>query len=349
VSFVYSAGPSKKHNIRASYQTGFRNPTTQDQYIGLDLGPIALIGSAPENLDRFTEIRNVSFTGQQLPSVSYPTGAGQSSTVTMTGQNAYRNSFTSASAQAFAAAPKTTPAEYQAAANLLKVATPGLVKPEKVMAFEIGYRSVIKDLSIDINGYYNVYNDFLNSSNVIAPYYGDVNTVIDFNNPATLATFNALVNGDRRVYQVYTNSKAEISSIGFGFGLSKKVYKNFEAGVNYNYADFQFDQSSDPGFEAGFNTPKHRIKASIGNTKLFKNFGFNMNVRWNTEYLWQSSFVDGYVPENTVLDAQINYGIPTLKSVIKVGATNLFGNDYIQVLGAGAIGQQVYASLTINP
>jgi outer membrane receptor protein involved in Fe transport len=74
-----------------------------------------------------------------------------------------------------------------------------------------------------------------------------------------------------------------------------------------------------------------------------------VNVRWNTEYLWQSSFVDGYVPENTVLDAQINYGIPAIKSVIKIGATNLFGEDYIQVLGAGAIGQQVYASLTINP
>ena len=46
VSFVYSAGESKRHNFRVSYQTGFRNPTTQDQYIGLDLGPFALIGSA---------------------------------------------------------------------------------------------------------------------------------------------------------------------------------------------------------------------------------------------------------------------------------------------------------------
>src|SRR5690606_6322761 len=27
VSFVYSAGADKRHNIRASYQTGFRNPT----------------------------------------------------------------------------------------------------------------------------------------------------------------------------------------------------------------------------------------------------------------------------------------------------------------------------------
>jgi outer membrane receptor protein involved in Fe transport len=127
------------------------------------------------------------------------------------------------------------------------------------------------------------------------------------------------------------------------------VYKDFEVGVNYNFAEFKFDQASDPGFEAGFNTPKHRIKGSFGNPKLFNNFGFNVNVRWNTEYLWQSSFIDGMVPENTVLDAQINYAMPSLKSVIKVGANNLFGKDYIQVLGAGAIGQQVFVSWTINP
>lgn len=341
VSFVYSAGATKRHNFRVSYQTGFRNPTTQDQYIGLDLGPFALIGSAPENLDRYAETRNVSAPGQAIPGVG--------STVVMTGQNAYYNSYTVSSVQAFSAAINVNPANVPAAAALLVVATPGLVKPEKVKAFEVGYRSVINEFSVDINGYYNVYNDFLNTANVIAPYYGDVNTAFDFTNPATLGTLAALSNGDRRVFQVYTNSKSEITSTGFGIGLSKKVYKDFEAGVNYNFAEFKFDQASDPGFEAGFNTPKHRVKASLGNAKLFKNFGFNMNVRWNTEYLWQSSFVDGKVPENTVFDAQINYAIPQIKSVIKVGATNLFGKDYIQVIGAGEIGQQWFASLTINP
>ena len=341
VSFVYAAGAAKKHNFRASYQTGFRNPTTQDQYIGLDLGPFALIGSAPENLDRYVETRTVSALGQAIPGVG--------GTVTMTGQNAYFNSYTVTSVQAFSAAIAANPVNVPAAAALLQVATPGFVKPEKVQAFEIGYRSEIKKVSIDISGYYNIYNDFLNVANVIAPYYGDVNIAFDFSNPATLATLAALSNGDRRVFQVYTNSKSKITSTGFGLGVSKKVYQDFEAGINYNYAEFKFDQASDPSFEPGFNTPKHRIKASLGNTKLFKNFGFNMNVRWNTEYLWQSSFVDGYVPENTVFDAQMNYTIPKMKSVIKVGATNLFGKDYIQVLGAGAIGQQVFASLTINP
>jgi len=330
VSFVYSAGESKRHNFRLSYQTGFRNPTTQDQYIGLDLGPFALIGSAPENLDRFKETVNVSAAGQAI---------GQPATIGMSGQNAYHNAYTVASVQAFAAS--ANPAD-------LQVANIGLVKPEQVQAFEAGYRSVVQnDLSIDLNAYYNIYNDFMNTARVISPYYGTVGT--DSSNPAVQQSYRALAFGDRRVYQVYTNTTAQVSSLGFGVGLSKKVYKDFELGVNYNYSQFEFNQADDPSFVAGFNTPKHRIKASLGNAKVIKNLGFNVNVRWNTEYLWQSSFGDGMIPENTVLDAQINYAFPKLKSVFKVGATNLFGSDYLQVIGAGAIGQQWFLSWTINP
>jgi outer membrane receptor protein involved in Fe transport len=330
VSFVYSAGESKRHNFRLSYQTGFRNPTTQDQYIGLDLGPFALIGSAPENLDRFQETMNVSLAGQAI---------GAPATVNLSGQNAYHNAYTVASVQAFAAS--ANPAD-------LQVATIGLVKPEQVQAFEAGYRSVVQnDLSIDLNAYYNIYNDFMNTSRVISPYYGTVGT--NSADPNVQMSYAALAFGDRRVYQIYTNTTAQISSLGFGVGLSKKVYKDFEVGVNYNYAQFDFDQTEDPSFVAGFNTPKHRIKASLGNAKVIKNLGFNVNVRWNTEYLWQSSFGDGMIPENTVLDAQVNYAITKLKSVIKVGATNLFGSDYLQVIGAGAIGQQWFVSWTINP
>ncbi|MCF6131744.1 TonB-dependent receptor [Flavobacterium wongokense] len=340
ISFVYSAGANKEHNFRASYQTGFRNPTTQDQYIGLNLGPFALIGSAPDNLTRYVETFPVSTQGQTIPGVG--------PTATLNGENAYNNSFTLTSVQAFSSAVAAGQ-PIPTAVALLEVADVDLVKPERVQAFDIGYRSVIKnDLAVDISAYYNIYNDFLNQSRVIAPYYGDVNT-LDPNNFATYAPVQALQNGDRRVYQIYSNSKAEVTSLGFGIGLSKKVYKDFEASVNYNYAEFTFDQADDPSFIPSFNTPKHRIKGSLGNPKLFKNFGFNTNIRWNTEYLWQSSFADGMVPENVVFDAQINYAIPALKSVLKVGANNLFGEDYIQVIGAGAIGQQWFASITINP
>ena len=347
VSLTYGAGANKQHNLRVSYQTGFRNPTTQDQYIGLDLGPFALIGSAPENLARYTETRNVSAVGQApYNSVTNPTGVGSAATVGLTGQNAYYGAYTAASVKEFGLTSDP---------SKLVVATPTLVKPERVQAIELGYRTMVKDFSVDLNGYYNTYNDFLSQTNTIAPLYGDVNVPINTSlgldpstNPSILPLY-ALKNGDRRVFQVYTNSKAVVNSLGVGVGLSRKVYKNFELGGSYNYSQMDFDQSTDPSFEAGFNTPKHRAKASFGNDKLFKNFGFNTNVRWNSEYLWQSSFIDGMIPENVVFDAQINYAIPFLKSVLKVGGANLGGKDYIQVLGAGAIGQQYYASWTINP
>ena len=347
VAFVYSAGATKRHNIRVSYQTGFRNPTTQDQYIGLDVGPYALIGSAPDNLARYSEIRGDNFNGSGVISAAGQAILNGATQVTMAGTQAYENSFTKESVIDFdnAISSGQTPAD---ASTNLQVASIGLVKPERVQAIELGYRSVINnDLSIDINGYYNIYNDFINQARVFAPYYGNYSNV---NNPIDVSnSITAIANKDRREYNVYTNSQTQVTSVGFGIGLGKKVFKDFEVNVNYNFADFEFDQEKDPSFIAGFNTPKHRVKASLGNDKLFKNFGFNTNVRWNTEYLWESNFGDGMVPENTVFDAQINYAIPALKSVLKVGGNNVFGKDYIQVIGAGAIGQLWYASWTINP
>jgi len=370
VSAVYSAGASKNHNIRASFQTGFRNPTTQDQYIGFNVGSAVLLGSAPDNLLRFSEIRGgggfngtISATGQAGLTVlnnGIPT-----STVTLNGNNAYFNSYTAASAQAFAAFATANPGNLPGAAALLKKTNVDYVKPETVQAIELGYRGQVKNFSYDINGYYNIYNDFIGNLNVIAPYYGTASDTFDFalgagnavpyfstnpaqNNPA-VQTLLAISNSDTRVYQLYTNTDVEIRSLGFGIGAGYKLPSNFEISANYNYAQFDFDQEKDPSFEAGFNTPKHRFKASLSNDNLFKNFGFNISGRWSDAYLWQSTFADGMIEEITVFDAQINYTIPCLKSTIKVGATNIGSKEYIQVIGAGAVGQQYFASWTINP
>ncbi|HCF04549.1 TonB-dependent receptor [Flavobacterium sp.] len=335
VSLVYSAGESRKHNFRASFQTGFRNPSTQDQYIGFNVGSAILLGSAPDNLTRYKETLPISTTTGQF-------FAGGTS-VNITGLNAYNNSYTAASVGALTATGNPA---------LLKKTNLAFVKPEEVKAIELGYRSFIQDMSVDINGYYNVYNNFIGNLNVVAPLYGKA---LDAPNPAGGATdlgtqsLHALTNGNFRAFQLYTNTQVEIKSLGFGLGLAKKVYKDFEVGVNYNYAEFNFDQSKDASFEAGFNTPKHRVKASFGNEKLFQNFGFNVSGRWNSEYLWQSTMADGMIASATVIDAQINYVFPKLKSTLKIGAANIGGKEYIQVLGAGSIGQQYFASWTINP
>ncbi|MEN2402049.1 TonB-dependent receptor [Flavobacterium sp. MC2016-06] len=341
LSLVYSGGEKKNHNFRGSFQTGFRNPSTQDQYIGFNVGSAVLLGSAPDNLSRYSETLDVATTAGQ----AFAGGT----TVVMTGVNAYNNSYTASSVNAFSALAGSNPV---AASALLRKTNVNYVKPEEVKAFEVGYRSFINTVSIDLNAYYNIYNNFIGNLNAVAPYYG---TAQDSPNPLGGPTdpgaqsLHALQNGNYRAYQLYTNTDVEIKSFGFGVGLSKKIIADFELGVNYNYAQFDFDKAKDPSFEAGFNTPKHRVKVSVGNEKLFKNFGFNVSGRWNSEYMWESSFADGIIKSATVIDAQINYAMPKLKSVLKLGAANVGGKEYTQVIGAGSIGQQYFASWTINP
>ncbi len=350
LSFVYALDEQKNHNLRGSFQTGFRNPTTQDQYIGFDIGSRVLIGSAPDNLDRYTELRGgdpdnnneISAAGQAV------LGIGPTGTIPLSGRNAYENSFTERSYLAFDDAYRSGPPSGLADAALkLFKANPALVKPEQVKAFDIGYRGNIKGFSLDLNGYYNIYNDFIGGYNVVTPYYGTAETAPTNVLPSSAAA--SLANRDYRVFQIYTNTSLTVKSLGFGLGLSKKIYKNFELSANYNYSQFDFDQAKEPDFEASFNTPKHRVKASLGNDKLFRNFGVSVSGRWNSEYIWESTFADGIIESATVIDAQANYNLTYLKSIIKIGATNLGGKEYGQVLGAGLIGQQYFVSWTITP
>lgn len=52
-SMVYSFGENKNHNFRISYQTGFRNPDSQSQFIYFPVGTNTLIGSTKANAERY--------------------------------------------------------------------------------------------------------------------------------------------------------------------------------------------------------------------------------------------------------------------------------------------------------
>lgn len=313
---------NKNHNIRASIQTGFRNPTTQDLFIGLDVGPYVLMGSAPDNLGRYSRSYNVSGGGQLL---------GQPSTITQTGGAGYTNSFTRSSVEQLAATGNPA---------VLEISNPGLVKPEQVTSVEVGYRGKLENLIVDFGAYYNKYKDFISQGFVIAPLYGTVG-----DNSLSVA---AIANGDYQAYGVYTNAKADVKSYGASLGLSTKVFGNFDLSGSYTYAKLDFNQAKYPDFSTNFNTPEHKFKASFGNTELFKNFGFNVSYRFSDDYYWEASFGNGVVPEYHVVDAQINLTIPSMKSVFKAGATNLTGKEYTTAFGTGYIGSMYYVSWTIN-
>ncbi|MFA5299785.1 MAG: TonB-dependent receptor [Lutibacter sp.] len=336
ISLSYSLGESKTRNLRASFQTGFRNPTTQDQYIGLDAGRAILVGSAPDNLDRYISSPIAVNAGQAL---------GFGSSVALSGRRAYDNSWTLASVRAFGASV----AQGNTDPSLLNPANPTLVKLEKVSAFEVGYRAGFGKLSLDASAYYNEYQDFIGVKTVIVPLYGqadlsDVHPVVHQPNALIALSYD-----DYKAFQVYTNSPADISSYGGTIGIDTKIIGNFNFGVNYTFAKYDFNQASDPDYEASFNTPEHKVKVSFGNTDILENLGFNVNLRWSDKYLWEATFANGMVDARTVVDAQINYTIPKWKSLFKIGGANIGGKEYYSAPGVGKTGSQYFVSWTINP
>ncbi|MCF7566865.1 TonB-dependent receptor [Sabulilitoribacter arenilitoris] len=314
---------NENHNIRASVQTGFRNPTTQDLFIGLDATRAILVGAAPDNLDRYSGTYGVSAAGQI---------AGQPSTVTRTGRDAYENSYTETSVIKFLA-------NGGANVNDLEVANPDLVKPEQITSAEVGYRGKLNKIIIDFSAYYNSYKDFISQTYVRSPHYGTAgeNTGVE-----------AIRRLDYKTYNAYTNSEANVNSYGASIGVSTKVFGNFDLGGSFTYAKLDFDRAKFPDFVTNFNTPTNKFKASFGNTSLFKNFGFNINYRFSDDYYWENTFATGLVPEYHVLDAQINLRVPSFKSTFKIGGTNLLGDEYFSAVGTGNIGSMYYVSWTIN-
>ena len=323
VALAYTAGEYDNHNFRVSYQTGYRNPTTQDLFIGLDVGIARLVGSSPDNPARFVRDYSVSAAGQQL---------GIPATVTLTGESAFNNSFSASSVQAMAATGNPA---------LLQASGVEYVEAERLQSIEFGYRAKLSPtFIIDANLYRNSYENFISTEAVISPYYGQVGD----NSLSVLA----IANGDFETYSAYTNADAEVESWGATFGMATKIFKNYDLSANYTKSVLEFDEELYPDFSTYWNTPEHKVKVQFGNTSLFENVGFNVAWRWFSDFYWESTFGNGDVPATHVIDAQINFTLPKLKSTIKIGGANIGSQEYYTAFGSGFIGQQYYISWTAN-
>ncbi len=333
-SVAYAVGEKRDHNFRVSFQTGFRNPTTQDQYASTNLGDRTILGSVEENINR------------ELSTFNSPSGQ-----FTLTGDEIKNNSYTLASVENFRTQTRESigseaniPTAIAVNANLLEKAEFEFVKPETVKTIELGYRGATRLadnlFEFDVAGYYNTYENFLTQKTLWTPYYRDGGAV-------DVTAASAILFSDVRRYIIRTNTDAVVNSYGVTAGFVTKVFSDFNFGVNYAYANFE-DDGTDAEFKAAYNTPEHKVKVRFGNDRLFKNFGFNINARWQDEFYYQSVFIDAIVEARTVLDAQINYTIPQMKSTFKLGGTNLGGENYTSVPGTGTVGSQYYLSWTIN-
>ncbi|HEY0898408.1 MAG TPA: TonB-dependent receptor [Sphingobacteriaceae bacterium] len=281
VSGVYTVAPN--NNLRVSYQTGYRNPTTQDQYIDLLVrANTRLIGGLPELVNKYNLNTNKGFT-----QASVAAGAPQQYTF-------------------------------------------GKFKPESVQAYEIGYKGLLgSNLLIDAYYYFNQYKNFISTLVLLQTPDGS---------PAGLAT------GNYQVFSTDVNNPATVETNGFALGADYAMGKyNLNGNVSYNKLT-----DANSGLITEFNTPEYRFNLGVGNPNFYRNMGFNVQYRWQDDYKWESSFATGTVPAFGTVDAQLSYRVPSIKSMIKVGGSNILNQYYRTSFGNPAMGAIYYVSLTFD-
>jgi outer membrane receptor protein involved in Fe transport len=276
ISAVYSMPGN--HNIRASFQTGFRNPTTQGQFIDLNTISTRLLGGLQSNYDRY-DLDRVSTIGVPL---AYNGGSVLD----------FRNSI-------FGGNDIAT-----ASANLVPFTTADVkpVIPEEVRSIEFGYKSLIGDkLLVDAVYYHNTYTDFITQVQiVIAEEYtaatapapaleGQPNMLTILNGSALTLESDGSFTGNTA--QIYTNLDDKVTTQGAAIGLTYSLPKGYTIGGNYSWNKFIGGLTNNNLAE--FNTPEHKYNINFGNRKVTDKIGFSVTYRWQEGFRWESSFARG--------------------------------------------------------
>lgn len=233
------------------------------------------------------------------------------------------------------------------AKDLLVKSNVAYIKPERVKVFEIGYKGLFNDnLVFDINYYFSSYTDFLLNQVVMEPQSPVLAPDGSINPPAAMD----LLNGDSHLYQLYTNAADVVTAQGATLGITYSLPKNYLVGGNLTLATFDI-KDANPNNVPGFNTPKYKTAVTFGNSKITDKLGFNVAWRWQDTYEWYGTFNQmrpGTIEAFSVIDAQVNYKLLPIKSMIKIGANNLFNNQVYQAYGSPSIGAIYYVSLTFD-
>ena len=301
-SVVYSLGPDKLQNFRASFSRAFRAPTQNDQYIKLDVGRAILLGNVRGGFQGYT-----TPLASQLPGILAPTRTAE-----LAGY------------------------EYSSAA----------LKLEEVNSYEVGYRAqLVKKLYIDVDYFYNTYNNFIATQNFIGNIDGSRPTAAQIGAAAPGRFQNSALS--TRVIQIATNVNQQVKSQGAGLTLSYAFAPALTVSGNYSYNDL-ITKDFKVGTQSFFNTPRNKFNLGVDGLLLDRALSYNLNYRWVDSFLYESTFATGTVPTAQTLDAQVGYTLKPLHTTVQAGGTNLLDAPNLQVYGAPNYGRLVYVGLLFD-
>ncbi len=230
---------------------------------------------------------------------------------------------------------------------------PKQLQPEKILSYEIGYKGILgKKLMLDAYYYFSKYTNFIGGVSVVVPTAAAGPGLPIESGVASAST--------RLGYARPANTEQEITVQGWAAQLDYSLPNRFTIGGNIAFNQLKGFTPSPELQYAGFNTPEYRYNLSFGRRIApGSDFGFNVNFRHQDAFLWQSSFVvptnanlmpyqNTTVPKVNNIDAQVSYKLSSIKSIVKLGGSNIGGKPYIQAFGSPSVGSMYYVSITFD-
>jgi iron complex outermembrane receptor protein len=308
---VYS--PSYRHHFRGSFQVGYRYPVIFEAYSNVNSGGVRRVGGLPV-------MSNGIFENAWLESSINAFRAAVLNDVNRNGL--MRNE----------AIEKNK--------GLLKRNPYTYIRPERVNAFELGYRGLFLEnrLYVDAEAYLNRYQSFIAQANMNVP-----RTTVADSIPYFL---NDISKQDR--YRMWTNSSSVLTQFGFSLGLQYSLGKGYLLNANTSFARL-INREEQDGLEDGFNTPPWMANLSISNTDILPRVGAGLTIHWQSAFNWQSFLMSGEVPAYYTLDAHLSYRFKGDVLTLKGGGTNLLNRYYFSFLGGPRIGGFYYLTVTVAP
>jgi iron complex outermembrane receptor protein len=307
LSTVYS--PVHDHNIRASFQSGYRFPSIFEAYSNVNSGGVKRVGGLP--------VMSSGIFEQAWLATSIT--AFQTAVLADINQSHL-----------------TQVVAIEKNKGLLRKNPYTYLKPEHAQTWEAGYKGLFLGNSLYANAdvYLSRFSNFIAQANMNVPNTTDESLV-----PTYLYTRTT-----QSPYRMYTNSNSVIYNFGFSAGLNYQWKKKLIIAANTTFAKLRNTENQD-GLEDGFNTPEWIYNVSVSKKNLVKNLDATLAYRWQSDYYSQTFLVHGQVPAYSSLDALVTYRIPSLKSLVKVGANNMLNHYYTSFLGGPSIGGMYYFSV----
>jgi outer membrane receptor for ferrienterochelin and colicin len=213
----------------------------------------------------------------------------------------------------------------------------GEFKPESMSSFEVGYKTLInKKLLLDFYAYAGKYTNFISGV-----------TVLQSRNAANPQLSDLLDASKRIAYSISTNAPGDVYTSGWGISADYLLPNNFSFSSSV-YTDEIGNLPS--GFISYFNTPLFRANFALNNSGfLFKNrLGFSANLHYQDDFVYEGTFAVGKVASFNTIDAVLTYKVPSIKSMIKVGGTNILNHYYQTAYGSPTVGGLYYVSFAYN-